>query len=67
VPLLENFRGPWRDLCEDLVSRTRDLAPFFRAEAVQGLWRSALEGRGSRRLAYTFVVLLLWLERNRLA
>jgi asparagine synthase (glutamine-hydrolysing) len=67
VPLLENFRGPWRSLCEDLISRTRDLAPFLRAEAVQGLWRSALEGRGSRRLAYTFVVLLLWLERNRLA
>ena len=67
VPLLENFRGPWRELCEGLVSRTNDLAPFLDARAVQALWRSALEGRGSRRLAYTFIVLLLWLERNRLS
>jgi asparagine synthase (glutamine-hydrolysing) len=66
VPLLENFRGPWRELCEGLVSRTKDLAPFLNAGAVQALWQSALAGRGSRRLAYTFIVLLLWLERNRL-
>jgi asparagine synthase (glutamine-hydrolysing) len=66
VPLLENFRGPWRELCEGLVSRTSDLAPFLNARAVRTLWQDALEGRGSRRLAYTFVVLLLWLERNRL-
>jgi hypothetical protein len=31
---------------------------------VKALWQSALKGRGSRRLAYTFLVLLLWLERN---
>jgi asparagine synthase (glutamine-hydrolysing) len=66
VPLLDNFKGPWRELCEHAVSRTRELAPFLRADAVQALWRSALEGRGSRRLAYTFIVLLLWLEKNRL-
>jgi asparagine synthase (glutamine-hydrolysing) len=66
VPLLDNFRGPWRELCEHAVSRTGELAPFLRTGAVEALWRSALEGRGSRRLAYTFIVLLLWLEKNRL-
>ncbi len=66
VPLLDNFRGPWRELCEDLVSRTRVIAPFLRAEEVETLWRGALRGRTSRRLAYTFIVLLLWLEKNRL-
>jgi asparagine synthase (glutamine-hydrolysing) len=66
VPLLENFRGPWRELAEDLVSRADRIAPFLRAGAVRRLWRAALDGRGSRRLAYTFVVLLFWLERNRL-
>jgi asparagine synthase (glutamine-hydrolysing) len=66
VPLLENFRGPWRELCEGLVSRTSDLAPFLNARAVRTLWQDALEGRGSRRLAYTFVVLLLWLDKHRL-
>jgi asparagine synthase (glutamine-hydrolysing) len=66
VPLGENFKGPWRELCEHAVSRTRELAPFLRAEAVERLWHRTLSGRGSRRLAYTFVVLLLWLEKNRL-
>jgi asparagine synthase (glutamine-hydrolysing) len=64
VPLQENFNGPWRELCEDTVARTKSIAPFLRADAVQALWRSALAGRGSRRLAYTFIVLLLWLERT---
>jgi asparagine synthase (glutamine-hydrolysing) len=66
VPLGENFAGPWRALCEHAVSRTRELAPFLRAEAVETLWRRTLAGRGNRRLAYTFIVLLLWLEKNRL-
>jgi len=66
VPLGENFAGPWRDLCEHAVSRTRALAPFLNAEAVETLWRRTLAGRGNRRLAYTFIVLLLWLEKNRL-
>jgi asparagine synthase (glutamine-hydrolysing) len=67
VPLLDNFKGPWHELCEHAISRTAELAPFLRAEAVEALWRSALEGRGSRRLAYTFIVLLLWLEKHRLS
>jgi asparagine synthase (glutamine-hydrolysing) len=66
VPLGENFTGPWRGLCEHAVSRTRELAPFLRAEAVEALWRRTLAGHGSRRLAYTFIVLVLWLEKNRL-
>jgi asparagine synthase (glutamine-hydrolysing) len=65
VPLLDNFKGPWRELCEHAISRTRELAPFLRAGAVEELWRSALAGRGSRRLAYSFVVLLLWLDQHR--
>ena len=65
VPLLENLGGPWRALGEHAVSRTRELAPFLQPQAVESLWRSALQGRASRRLAYTFIVLLLWLEKNR--
>ncbi len=67
VPLLANFNGPWRELCEHAVARTGELAPFLDARAVAALWRSARTGRASRRLAYTFVVLLLWLERHRLS
>ena len=64
VPLQDNFHGPWRALCEDTIARAKSIAPFLRADAIQALWRSALAGRGSRRLAYTFIVLLLWLERT---
>jgi len=67
VPLLANFNGPWRELCEHAVSRTREIAPFLDAGAVEKLWRGAREGQASRRLAYTFIVLLLWLERHRLS
>ena len=63
---LQRFNGPWRELCEHLVSRTAQLAPFLDAASVAALWRSARAGRASRRLAYTFIVLLSWLERHRL-
>jgi asparagine synthase (glutamine-hydrolysing) len=66
VPLLANFRGAWREVCEDAVARAGELAPFLEAGAVRAAWRGALEGRGSRRLAYTLVVLLLWLDRHKL-
>jgi asparagine synthase (glutamine-hydrolysing) len=66
VPLQENFNGAWRELCEHAVARTRDVAPFLKAKEVETLWKSACAGRASRRLAYTFIVLLLWLERTRL-
>jgi asparagine synthase (glutamine-hydrolysing) len=65
VPLLELFNGAWREAAEDVLRRCESLAPFLRADAVRAHWKSALRGRGSRRLAYTFVVLLLWLERHR--
>jgi asparagine synthase (glutamine-hydrolysing) len=66
VPLLQLFNGPWREAAEAVLQRCESLAPFLRADAVRAQWRSALRGRGSRRLAYTFVVLLLWLERHQL-
>lgn len=66
VPLRELFNGVWRDRCEDAISRAAEIAPFLNAPAVGSLWRAARSGHGSRRLAYTFVVLLLWLEQHRL-
>jgi len=66
VPLRELFNGAWRDRCEDAVRRTAETAPFLNAPVVSNLWRAAREGHGSQRLAYTFVVLLIWLEQHRL-
>ena len=66
VPLRQLFNGPWREAAETALQRCETLAPFLRADAVRAQWKSALHGHGSRRLAYTFVVLLLWLERHQL-
>jgi asparagine synthase (glutamine-hydrolysing) len=66
VPLRELFNGAWRERCEDVVNRAAEIAPFLNAAAVGNLWRDARVGHGSRRLAYTFVVLLFWLEQHRL-
>ena len=64
VPLRELFNGPWREAAEGVLASCERIAPFLRADAVRSLWHSAREGRGSRRLAYTLVVLLLWLQKH---
>ncbi|CAB1370369.1 asparagine synthase (glutamine-hydrolyzing) [Denitratisoma oestradiolicum] len=67
VPLDKLFNGPWRGRCEDALTRIEQLAPFLDAGAARRAWRDGLSRRGSRRLAYTLVVLLLWLERHGLS
>ena len=66
VPLQAQFNGAWKETIEDVIARADVLAPFLNAHRVQTLWSSACRGRASRRLAYTFAVLLLWLDRYRL-
>jgi len=66
VPLRALFNGPWRAPGEELTSRCGDIAPFLDARAVSRLWSDARAGKASLRLAYTFLVLLIWLDRNRL-
>lgn len=63
VPLQNLFNGAWRDTCERVIYTADEIAPFLNAAQVAKLWRNACVGKGSRRLAYTFVVLLLWLEQ----
>lgn len=62
VPLQPLFRGAWHTVCQEAIARTGKLAPFLNSPSVQSLWQHTLTGKGSRRLAYTLVVLLLWLE-----
>jgi asparagine synthase (glutamine-hydrolysing) len=64
VPLQQYFNGQWRAICEHYIARCGELAPFLNAAAVQRLWYAAKRGKSSRRLAYTFVVLLIWLEQH---
>ncbi|OGA17929.1 MAG: asparagine synthase (glutamine-hydrolyzing) [Betaproteobacteria bacterium RIFCSPLOWO2_02_FULL_66_14] len=64
VPLRELFSGPWREAADRALAGCAERAPYLDAGAVRRLWEAACGGRGSRRLAYTFVVLLLWLETH---
>jgi len=65
VPLGELFNGAWAAVAQSQFARTTEIAPFLNAPAVHRLWRDARAGRASRRLAFTMLVLLLWLERHR--
>ncbi|GAB4168664.1 MAG: asparagine synthase (glutamine-hydrolyzing) [Rhodocyclaceae bacterium] len=67
VPLRALFGGPWRELGDDLVARCDRLAPFLNPVSVARIWREARKGHGAIRLAYTLLVLLLWLERSKSA
>jgi asparagine synthase (glutamine-hydrolysing) len=67
VPLQDYFNGQWRAVCEDHVARCAQLAPFLDPAVVSRLWREARQGRASRRLAYTVIVLLMWLDGNGIA
>jgi len=67
VPLRGLFNGAWREVADAHFARVAEIAPFLKATAVQTLWKRARAGRASRRLAFTMLVLLLWLDRHRVA
>ena len=67
VPLQHYFNGQWNAVCEHYVARCEELAPFLNAAAVRQLWHAAQHGKASRRLAYTLIVLLVWLGHNEIA
>jgi asparagine synthase (glutamine-hydrolysing) len=64
VPIGEYFRGAWKPAGDALLGRCGERAPFLNPAAVAGLWNAAREGKASRRLAYSFLVLLAWLDCN---
>jgi len=67
VPLREFLSGAWSKVAEAQFARVGEIAPFLNAAAVQRLWQGARAGKASRRLAFTMLVLLLWLDRHRVA
>ena len=66
VPVQEYFNGAWREVGDAHFARAAETAPFLDAVALQRLWQRARSKQASRRLAYTMLVLLVWLERHRL-
>ena len=67
VPLQSLFNGAWSEPIDDLVSRCDDIAPFLNYQAVQEVWSSSKSKKASRRLAYTFAVLLQWMVVNKVS
>jgi asparagine synthase (glutamine-hydrolysing) len=64
VPLQQLFSGAWREVCDDVIANAGKTAPFLNDAAVGALWRAARRGSASRRLAYSFIVLLLWMQQR---
>ncbi len=65
VPLAYYFAGAWRDCVNDLLDQCEALAPFLDAGMVRHQVQASIVGKGSMRLAYTFIVLLGWLKQHR--
>jgi asparagine synthase (glutamine-hydrolysing) len=67
VPIRQNLAGAWQEAGDDVFARASELAPFLNARTVGEVWVDAKQGRASRRLAYTFLVLLVWLDAHDVA
>jgi asparagine synthase (glutamine-hydrolysing) len=66
IPLQDLFNGAWEEPIDDLVLRCSNIAPFLNSKSIKTLWNGAKNKKESRRLAYTFAVLLQWLDSNSL-
>ena len=64
VPLNSLLPGAWRETASEILKETSSLAPFLDDRAVNNQWKQTLAGKGSRRLTYTFFVLLIWMRRH---
>jgi asparagine synthase (glutamine-hydrolysing) len=64
VPLGYYFRGPWRELGEELFGSAGELAPFFDAAELRRRYRLELAGRSVDWPLYAVFVLLAWLRLN---
>jgi asparagine synthase (glutamine-hydrolysing) len=66
VPLKTYFNGQWQNVGDELFDRSQAIAPFLQNNSLSALWNEAKAGKASRRLAYTFLVLLIWLDKYKL-
>ncbi|MFA7239568.1 MAG: asparagine synthase (glutamine-hydrolyzing) [Sulfuricellaceae bacterium] len=64
VPLQAYFNGQWQNVGNDYFAQAGRIAPFLDGNAIKALWADAKTGKASRRLAYTFLTLLIWLDAH---
>lgn len=66
IPLRTYFNGQWQNAGNEFFGRAQWIAPFLDSNTLSTLWNDAKIGNASRRLAYTFLVLLIWLDKYKL-
>lgn len=64
VPLKRYFNTTWKSGCEQLISESRDIAPFINHAALQRQWDRTINGRGDARVTYTLLLLIEWLRTH---
>jgi asparagine synthase (glutamine-hydrolysing) len=64
VPLKSYFNHSWNELCQDYINQAPNLAPFLKHKELEELWKKAKNGKASRRLVYSMIVLLIWLKKH---
>ncbi|MBF0341954.1 MAG: asparagine synthase (glutamine-hydrolyzing) [Magnetococcales bacterium] len=65
IPLRDLFQHSWKQMGDDAFAGIERFAPFLNAPAAREQWQRCSSDRGgARRLTYTLLVLLLWLEHH---
>jgi asparagine synthase (glutamine-hydrolysing) len=64
VPLKNLFNGAWQKVAEDYLSKTSKIAPFLHQKTLIDRWHKINQNGQSKRLMYSFLVLLIWMEKN---
>jgi len=67
VPLQDLFNSSWGERMDELFAGSKEITPFLNHSEINKLWFQSKKKRASRRLAYTFAVLLEWLSYNKIS
>ncbi len=66
VPLKQRFAGEWQSVGDAMMLGANRL-DFLNGLEIDKLWIGAKRGKASARLAYTFLVLTVWLESKNIS
>ena len=60
------FNGQWQNSGDEFFGRSQEVASFLDRIALSAFRSGDKTGKASRRLAYTLLVLLTWLDKYKL-
>ena len=65
VPLRNLFNGAWENVAKQYISQSQKIAPFLDQRQLNLRWNMINRNGQSKRLMYSFLVLLIWMEKNK--